>query len=575
MRTSQYLLATLKEVPADAEIVSHQLMLRAGMIRKLASGIYIWLPTGQRVLRKIEVIIREEMNNVGAIEISMPIVQPANLWHNSGRWVNYGPELLRFTDRRTRPYILGPTHEEVITNLICNEVSSYKQLPLNLFQIQTKFRDEIRPRFGVMRSREFIMKDSYSFHANQASLQITYDAMYQAYSTIFNRMGLNFRVVQADTGTIGGNVSHEFQVLTSSGEDQVVFSTHSNYAANIEFAEALAGSPELSAPTEEMHLVETPDTQTITDLVAQFDFPVNRVVKTLIVHAHKEAGYPLVALMVRGDHQLNEVKATKLSQVATPLTFASEDEIRFAIGAGHRFLGPIHLPMPLVIDRSVAVMHDFIAGANIEGKHYFGINWLRDLPLPEVADLRKVVEGDLSPDGYGTLLIKRGIEVGHLFQLGTKYSAIMKAVVQDKKSCKHTLSMGCYGIGITRVVAAVIEQNHDKHGILWPEVLAPFNVAILPINMHKSLQIKQVAEEIYGALCTHGIDTLLDDRKESPGIMFADIELIGVPHTIIISHHNLSTKEIEYKNRRSGKKYMIKIDTIIDFLVGQITTSNS
>ncbi len=570
MRTSQYLLSTLKETPADAEVISHQLMLRAGMIRKLASGLYTWLPTGLRVLRKVETIVREEMNRAGAIEVSMPVVQPADLWQESGRWEQYGPELLRFVDRGERPFVLGPTHEEVITDLVRNEISSYKQLPLNFFQIQTKFRDEVRPRFGVMRAREFLMKDAYSFHTSQESLQATYDAMYQAYSTIFNRMGLNFRAVQADTGSIGGNASHEFQVLASSGEDDIVFSSDSDYAANIELAEAMAPATPRAEPTQAMIVVDTPNAKTIAELVEQFNLPVEKTVKTLIVHGDKDAGQPLIALLLRGDHQLNDVKAEKLPQIASPLTFATEEEIRAAIGAGPGSLGPVNLSIPLVIDRSVAVMSDFGAGANIDGKHYFGINWSRDLPLAPIADLRKVVEGDISPDGKGTLQIKRGIEVGHIFQLGTKYSEALKATVQGEDGRNQTLTMGCYGIGVSRVVAAAIEQNHDDRGILWPEAIAPFNVAILPMNMHKSFRVKDAAESIYAALRAKGIEVLLDDRKERPGVMFADMELIGIPHTIVIGDRNLDGEEVEYKNRRVGEKQMIKIAEIVDYLVGEI-----
>ncbi|WP_413737254.1 proline--tRNA ligase [Sodalis sp. RH21] len=572
MRTSQYLLSTLKETPADAEVISHQLMLRAGMIRKLASGLYTWLPTGLRVLRKVETIVREEMNNAGAIEVSMPVVQPADLWQESGRWEQYGPELLRFVDRGERPFVLGPTHEEVITDLVRNEISSYKQLPLNFFQIQTKFRDEVRPRFGVMRSREFLMKDAYSFHTTQESLQATYDAMYQAYSAIFSRMGLNFRAVQADTGSIGGNASHEFQVLASSGEDDIVFSSDSDYAANIELAEAVAPAGQRAEPAQALRLVDTPNAKTIAELVEQFNLPVEKTVKTLIVHGDKDAGHGLIALLVRGDHQLNEVKAEKLPQVASPLEFATEQEIRAAVGAGPGSLGPVNLPLPLVIDRSVAVMSDFGAGANTDGKHYFGINWLRDLPLAQVADLRKVVEGDISPDGKGTLQIKRGIEVGHIFQLGTKYSDAMKATVQGEDGRNQTLTMGCYGIGVSRVVAAAIEQNHDERGILWPEAIAPFNVAILPMNMHKSFRVKDAAESIYAALRAKGIEVLLDDRKERPGVMFADMELIGIPHTIVIGDRNLDAEEVEYKNRRIGEKQMIKITDIVDYLVTEINS---
>ncbi|MCL6351072.1 proline--tRNA ligase [Pectobacterium polaris] len=570
MRTSQYMLSTLKETPADAEVISHQLMLRAGMIRKLASGLYTWLPTGLRVLRKVENIVREEMNNAGAIEVSMPVVQPADLWVESGRWEQYGPELLRFVDRGERPFVLGPTHEEVITDLIRNEVSSYKQLPLNFFQIQTKFRDEVRPRFGVMRSREFLMKDAYSFHTSQESLQVTYDAMYAAYSKIFSRMDLDFRAVQADTGSIGGNASHEFQVLATSGEDDIVFSTESDYAANIELAEAVAPKLGRAEASEELRLVDTPNAKTIAELVEQFTLPIEKTVKTLLVKATEESGHKLVALLVRGDHELNEIKAEKIAQVASPLTFATEEEIRATIGAGPGSLGPVKLTIPVVVDRTVAAMSDFSAGANIDGKHYFGINWERDVTLPQVADIRNVVEGDISPDGKGTLQIKRGIEVGHIFQLGSKYSEALKATVQGEDGRNQTLTMGCYGIGVTRVVAAAIEQNHDERGIIWPDAIAPFHVAILPMNMHKSFRVKEVAEDIYQQLRAKGIEVLLDDRKERPGVMFADMELIGVPHTIVIGDRNLDSEEIEYKNRRVGEKQMIKTSEIVDFLLANI-----
>ncbi|MGB2537865.1 proline--tRNA ligase [Hafnia paralvei] len=570
MRTSQYLLSTLKETPADAEVISHQLMLRAGMIRKLASGLYTWMPTGLRVLKKVENIVREEMNNAGAIEVSMPVVQPADLWQESGRWEQYGPELLRFVDRGERPFVLGPTHEEVITDMVRNEISSYKQLPLNFFQIQTKFRDEVRPRFGVMRSREFVMKDAYSFHTSQESLQETYDKMFAAYSKIFSRMDLDFRPVQADTGSIGGNASHEFQVLAQSGEDDVVFSSESDFAANIELAEAVAPKGERAAPTEELRIVDTPNAKTIAELTEQFNLPIEKTVKTLLVHATKESGYTLVALLVRGDHELNEVKAEKLEMVASPLTFATEAEIRAVVNAGPGSLGPINMAVPVVADRTVAMMSDFGAGANIDGKHYFGINWERDLPLPLVADIRNVVEGDPSPDGKGTLLIKRGIEVGHIFQLGTKYTEALKATVQGEDGRNQLMTMGCYGIGVTRVVAAAIEQNHDERGIIWPDAIAPFQVAILPMNMHKSFRVKDLAESLYNSLRSKGIDVIMDDRKERPGVMFADMELIGVPHTVVIGDRNLDSDEIEYKNRRNGEKQMIKTGEIEDFLLAQI-----
>lgn len=570
MRTSHYLLSTLKETPADAEIVSHQLMLRAGMIRKLASGLYDWMPTGVRVLRKIEKIVREEMDNAGSLEISMPVVQPADLWLESGRWEQYGPELLRFSDRGERPFVLGPTHEEVVTDIVRNEITSYKQLPLNLYQIQTKFRDEVRPRFGVMRSREFIMKDAYSFHISQESLQETYDRMYEAYSKIFSRIGLDFRPVLADTGSIGGNASHEFQVLADSGEDDIVFSTGSDYAANIELAEAIMPATPRAAATEELRLVDTPNAKTIAELVEQFNLPIEKTVKTLIVHGTKESGHPLVALLVRGDHELNEVKAEKCTIVAAPLTFATEAEIRQAVNAGPGSLGPVNLSLPVIMDRSVSVMSDFSAGANVDGKHYFGINWERDLPVAEIADIRNVVEGDPSPDGKGTLLIKRGIEVGHIFQLGTKYSEALKATVQNEEGHNQIVTMGCYGIGITRIVAAAIEQNHDARGIIWPDAIAPFQVAILPMNMHRSYRVKEVADRLYGELRAQGIDVLFDDRKERPGVMFADMELIGVPHTIVIGDRNLDNNQIEYKARRSDDKSLVNIDDVVAFIKEQL-----
>ncbi|WP_373819487.1 proline--tRNA ligase [Glaesserella sp.] len=569
MRTSQYLFSTLKETPNDAQVVSHQLMLRAGMIRPLASGMYNWLPTGLRVLKKVENIIREEMNKSGALEVEMPVVQPADLWVESERWEDYGPELLRFKDRGDRPFVLGPTHEEVITDLVRREVSSYKQLPLNLYQIQTKFRDEVRPRFGVMRGREFLMKDAYSFHTSKESLQETYDVMHQTYSNIFTRLGLDFRPVAADTGSIGGSASHEFQVLAQSGEDDVVFSTESDYAANIELAEAIAVG-ERQAPTAEMTLVDTPNAKTIAELVEQFNLPIEKTVKTLIVKGASEE-QPLVALVIRGDHELNEIKAVKCEEVAEPFEFADEAEIKAKIGAGVGSLGPVNMPIPVIIDRSVALMSDFGAGANIDGKHYFNINWERDVALPKIADLRNVVEGDPSPDGKGTLLIKRGIEVGHIFQLGTKYSEAMKATVQGEDGRPQTMIMGCYGIGVTRVVAAAIEQHHDERGIIWPtDAIAPFTVAVVPMNMHKSESVQTFAEDLYKTLRSQGVDVIFDDRKERPGVIFADMELIGVPHMVVIGEKNLENGEIEYKNRRTGEKQMIAKAQLLDFLKGQI-----
>ncbi len=566
MRTTQYLLSTLKETPIDAELISHKLMLRAGMIRKIASGIYEWLPTGVRVLRKVENIIREEMNRSGAIEVFMPIVQPSDLWKENGRWNEYGPELLRFVDRSDRSFVLGPTHEEIITDFFRKEVNSYKQLPLNLYQIQTKFRDEVRPRFGVIRSREFIMKDAYSFHIDQESLQKTYAAMYAAYSRIFNRIGFNFRVVQADNGSIGGNASHEFQVLADSGEDNIVFSTTSDYAANIELAEAISITRECPEPTENMRLIDTNKVKTISDLVNKYNLSIQKTVKTLIVSAKKESGHQFIALIIRGDHELNEIKAQKYPLVANPLRFATKEEIRKIFKVCPSSLGPVNLPIPAIIDRSASIISDFIAGANIDYKHYFGINWNRDLPLPDVYDLRNVVEGDPSPDGKGTLQIKRGIEVGHIFQLGTKYSKIMKVSVQNKDGYNQMVMMGCYGIGISRIVAAAIEQSHDEKGIIWSNTIAPFQVSILPMNMHKSYRVKEVSEKLYYDLKENGIDVIFDDRKEQPGVMFADMELIGIPHIIVVSDHNLDKKKLEYKNRRDNNNVFIDFFEIIDFL---------
>ena len=570
MRTSQYLLSTLKETPNNAEVVSHQLMLRAGMIRPLASGLYTWLPTGLKVLRKVEQIVREEMDKSGALEVSMPVVQPGDLWQESERWEQYGPELLRFNDRGDRPFVLGPTHEEVITDLARRELTSYKQLPINLYQIQTKFRDEVRPRFGVMRAREFLMKDAYSFHSDKASLQQTYDLMYQTYSNIFTRLGLDFRAVQADTGSIGGSASHEFQVLAASGEDDIVFSTDSDYAANIELAEAVALG-ERQPPKEEMRLIDTPNCKTIAALVEQFGLPIEKTVKTLLVQATEESGHQLIALIVRGDHELNEIKAEKIAEVASPLVFATEEEIRAVVGAGAGSLGPVNLTIPVVIDRTVANLSDFAAGANIDDKHYFGINWERDLPLAQITDLRNVVEGDPSPCGKGTLQIKRGIEVGHIFQLGTKYSQAMNATVQGEDGRPQVMTMGCYGIGVSRVVAAAIEQNHDDRGIIWPAQIAPFQVAIVPMNMQKSEAVQAYAQQLYRTLQQQGVEVIFDDRKERPGVMFADMELIGVPHTIVIGEKNLLNGELEYKNRSNGEKQMIAKEQVLAFLAQQLS----
>jgi|TARA_A100001518_G_C1220814_1_gene65055 prolyl-tRNA synthetase len=569
MRTSQFLLSTLKETPSDAVVISHQLMLRAGMIRKLASGLYTWLPMGLRVLRKVETVVREEMNAAGALEVLMPAIQPAELWQESGRWVQYGPELLRVKDRHDREFCVGPTHEEVITDLARNELNSYKQLPINMYQIQTKFRDEIRPRFGLMRGREFIMKDAYSFHADQVSLQETYDRMHQAYCNVFSRLGLNFRPVQADTGSIGGTGSHEFHVLADSGEDDIAFSNVSDYAANIEKAEAIPREKERLAATETMRLVDTPDTKTIDALVQGFGLAIEKTIKTLVVHAAEEG--KLIALIVRGDHELNEIKAANLELVASPLQMANEAEIRAAIGAGPGSLGPVNLPIPCIIDRSVALMSDFASGANIEDKHYFGVNWERDLPLPEVADLRNVVAGDPSPDGQGTLEIKRGIEVGHIFQLGTKYSEAMNCQVLGENGKPVTLTMGCYGIGVSRVVAAAIEQNFDERGIRWNDALAPFHIALVPLR-YETEQVREATDKLYAELTAAGYEVLLDDRdkKTSPGIKFADMELIGIPHRVVVSDRGLAEGNLEYKSRAETDPQAVPLAEILSFLQARI-----
>jgi prolyl-tRNA synthetase len=565
MRTSQYLLSTLKETPSDAVVISHQLMLRAGMIRKLASGLYTWLPMGLRVLRKAEAIVREEMNAAGALEVLMPAIQPAELWQESGRWEQYGPELLRIKDRHGREFCVGPTHEEVITDLARNELNSYKQLPINLYQIQTKFRDEIRPRFGLMRGREFLMKDAYSFHMTQESLQETYDRMHQAYCNVFSRLGLNFRPVQADTGSIGGTGSHEFHVLAESGEDDIAFSDSSDYAANIEKAEAIPRETSRVAASEELRLVDTPNAKTIEELVSQFNLAIEKTVKTLVVHAAEEG--KLIALIVRGDHELNEIKAANHELVASPLVFASEAELRTAIGAGAGSLGPLNLPLPCIIDRSVALMSDFAVGANIDDKHYFGVNWERDLPLPAIADLRNVVAGDPSPDGQGTLVIKRGIEVGHIFQLGTKYSEALGCKVLGEGGKPITLTMGCYGIGVSRVVAAAIEQNWDERGILWSDALAPFQIALVPMK-YDNEAVREATDKLYAELTAAGYEVLLDDRdkKTSPGVKFADMELIGIPHRIVVSDRGLAEGNLEYKNRRDTEAQPVSAADILSFI---------
>ncbi|MDP2557630.1 proline--tRNA ligase [Photobacterium damselae subsp. piscicida] len=570
MRTSNYLLSTLKETPNDAEIISHQLMLRAGMIRKLASGLYTWLPTGLRVLRKVENIVRQEIDNAGAVETLMPVVQPFELWEETGRSEKMGPELLRFTDRHARPFVLSPTAEEVITSLVRNEVSSYKQLPLNLYQIQTKFRDERRPRFGVMRAREFCMMDAYSFDIDKEGLQKSYDAMHDAYCKAFDRMGLEYRPVWADSGAIGGNGSQEFHVLAESGEDLIAFSTESDYAANIEKAEALAPAHNRAAPTVELSVIDTPNAKTIDELVEQHGIAIEKTTKTLFVKASDEIDAPIVALLVRGDHELNEIKAENLDWVASPLEMATEEEIRQFVNAGPGSLGPVGLELPFIVDRTVAVMIDFAAGANIDGKHHVGINWDRDVALGRVEDLRNVVEGDPSPCGQGTLMLKRGIEVGHIFQLGTTYSEKMNCGVLDSNGKNVILEMGCYGIGVSRVVASAIEQNNDENGIIWPDAIAPFQVSIVPMNMAKSEEVKEAAEKLYADLTAAGIDVLFDDRKERPGVMFANHELIGIPHTIVIGNRSLENGEMEYKNRRTGTKENVAVTDIVEFVTNKL-----
>ena len=568
MRTSQFPLNTVKETPADAEIASHQLMIRAGLIRKLAAGLYSWLPLGLRVLRKVEKITREEMEKAGALEVLMPALQPAELWQETGRWEQYGPELARLKDRHDRDFCLGPTHEEIITDLARNEIKSYKQLPITYYQIQTKFRDEIRPRFGVMRSREFIMKDAYSFHLDQDSLQETYDVMYAAYTNIFNQFGLKFRAVVADSGSIGGAVSHEFHVLADSGEDAIAFSTASDYAANVEKAEALMPIGSRPPAMLEMQVIDTPNQHSIEDVSQFLTVSGAQCLKTLIVKG--EEG--LVALLLRGDHELNKIKAEKIEGVASPLEFAAEEDILRSCHCKPGSIGPIGLTIPIIADRSVMLMSDFVCGANEDDKHFQGVNWERDLPIPEhVVDIRTVVEGDPSPDGNGEITLARGIEVGHIFQLGTKYSASMKAGVINEGGKNQIMLMGCYGIGISRVVAAAIEQNHDDKGIIWPSNLAPFQVALCPMNMHKSERLKVAAEQLYQDLQAAGFEVLFDDRKVRAGFMFSDMELIGVPHCIIVGDRGLDSGTVEYKSRIAKENEEILLVDIVAFLKAKLT----
>ncbi|AGA35028.1 Prolyl-tRNA synthetase, bacterial type [Thioalkalivibrio nitratireducens DSM 14787] len=564
MRVSQFPLNTLKETPAEAEVISHQLLLRAGYVRRLASGLYTWLPLGLRVLRRVEHIVREEMNRAGALELLMPAVQPAELWQESGRWDEYGAELLRLRDRHQREFCFGPTHEEVITDLVRREIRSYKQLPVNYYQIQTKFRDERRPRFGIMRAREFLMKDAYSFHLDAGSLQATYDAMHAAYIRIFNRCGLEFRAVEADTGSIGGSASHEFHVLADSGEDSIAFS-EGGYAANVELAPTTQPSP-APAPSRELEKVATPGVHSIEDLVAFLGIPVTQTVKTLVLEGSAEADAPLVAVLLRGDHELNAVKAEKHPWIAAPLRMAGDAEIRAAIGAGTGSLGPVGLPLPVLADHVLAGLADFAAGANEDGFHLTGVNWGRDLPLPASADLRNITAGEPAPDGSGPIGIRRGIEVGHIFQLGEKYSRALNASVLDESGRERVVTMGCYGIGVSRVVAAAIEQNHDDRGICWPAALAPFDIALCPIGAKKSQRVRDAATALHDELQAAGFSVLLDDRDIRPGVMFADMELIGLPHRLVIGERALDEGVIEYQGRQNPEASRIERAGLLDFL---------
>lgn len=573
MRASQFLIATQKETPSDAVVISHQLMLRAGLIRKSASGLYSWLPLGLRVLRKVEQIVREEMDKSGAQEVLMPVVQPAELWVESGRWEQYGPELTRFNDRHNNPFCLGPTHEEMITDLVRNEISSYKQLPANFYQIQTKFRDEVRPRFGVMRAREFIMKDAYSFHTSQTCLEQTYELMYQTYSNIFTRLGLEFRAVMADTGSIGGTASHEFHVLAQSGEDDIVFSANSDYAANVEMAEALAPEPSSDTPAAEKEKVATPSAKTIDEVCQQLQLDSKQTIKTLIVKgaANEDGESGLVALVLRGDHSLNEIKAAKLEQVADPLTMAADEEILAATGARPGSLGPCSLALPVIVDRSAAACVNFACGANEDGYHFVNANWGTDAQASEIADIRNIEVGDPCADGSGPVEIKRGIEVGHIFQLGEKYSKAMKASVLDENGKDKTLIMGCYGIGVSRIVASAIEQNHDDNGIAWPQAIAPFQVAIIPINMHKSAAVAEKCEALYQQLSQAGIEVLfMDEAKARLGVMLADVELMGLPHRIVVGDRGLEANKLEYKGRRDEESQDVACEEILDFIQSKL-----
>lgn len=570
MRASRFLLATQKETPADAEVISHQLMLRAGMVRKVASGLYNWLPLGLRVLKKVEGIVREEMDKVGALEVLMPVVQPSEIWEESGRWQQYGSELLRINDRHNRSFCLGPTHEEVITDLVRNEISSYKQLPACLYQVQTKFRDEVRPRFGVMRAREFLMKDAYSFHINHESLEQTYAGMHQAYCDIFDRIGLDYRPVLADTGSIGGTGSHEFHVLAQSGEDDIAFSTHGPYAANIELAEAVAPKTQTDDKKTAQE-VATPAIENIEDVATFFKISPSQTVKTLLVKGVKDDNEQetCVALCLRGDHTLNDIKATKITCVAEPLEFLAPEKVKNLIGAEVGSIGPVDLKITRIVDRAAAALVNFVCGANKTGYHLQDANWEDNIT---VEDIRNVVQGDPSPDGNGTLSIKRGIEVGHIFQLGTKYSTALNANVLDENGKETPMTMGCYGIGVSRIVAAAIEQNHDENGIIWPEAIAPFQLAIVPINLHKSEQVKHACEDIYTQLTQLGIDVIfMDEPKARLGSMLANIELIGIPHRIVIGDRGLENGAIEYRSRSEDENQEIALGDVVNFLKQKLT----
>ncbi|WP_331828275.1 proline--tRNA ligase [Candidatus Blochmannia sp. SNP] len=575
MRTSQYLLATLKEAPKSCKAISHQLMLRAGLIRQVSSGLYTWLPTGLRVLRRIENIIREEMNKIGAIEISMPIVQPAKLWKKSGRWIEYGTELLRFKNRNNREFVLGPTHEEMISEIICKEIMFYKQFPLNVYQIHTKYRDEARPRAGILRAREFIMKDGYSFHVSQESLQSTYNNMYEIYHTIFNRIGLNFCVVQAESGKIGGILSHEFQAYSENGEDNVAVPIILDNSGDFKLknnASPIKIQPKISIET--MRLIEAPHVSSVEELINQFNLSIHQVVKTIIVRVKNKYinnSCSLLGLVIRADHQISYKKIAMIPEISVPLSCVHLKDIHVLTGAHPNLLGPINLSIPYIVDYNVAVMSDFVAGSDMSGKYFFGVNWNRDIPLPRVADLHEVLHNNLYVNDNNMLLVHNCIEIGHIFQLGQKYSKLGLSYI--KKNNKHNLiaEMGCYGIGITRIIAVIIEQNHDKNGILWPEAIAPFRLAIIPIDMYRSVNVRNITEKIYKQLLFFiGMDILVDDRKEYPGTMFADIDLIGIPHIIIISDRCLANQEVEYKYRKKNEIKKIKLETLVQYLVKKI-----